>query len=133
MPAMFEGASLQVVLAVPDVVASVEFCRKVFGFQFQGYWDPGARRAVQEWTNAAPPEYAEVRAGENRIGLRSGTGGLEGVTLALTVSDSSGLYEKIRLSGANPTALEQQAWGAKLFSVADPNGLRWSFMEGTKR
>jgi uncharacterized glyoxalase superfamily protein PhnB len=133
MSAMFEGASLQVTLAVPKVVASVEFYRKVFGFHFQGYWDPVARRALQEWTSAAQPEYAEVRAGESRVGLRPGGGRFDGVELSLTVSDSSALFEQIRRAGGDPTAPAVQTWGAKMFSATDLNGLRWNFMEGPKR
>ena len=44
---MYTG-DLQANLIVPDVVASVEFFERVFGFSIQGYWDPEAKSATPQ-------------------------------------------------------------------------------------
>jgi predicted enzyme related to lactoylglutathione lyase len=129
---MYRG-ELQANLLVPDVVASVDFFRRVFGFSFQGYWDPVAKRDVPQWPGPGEPQYAELRAGNARIGLRPGGGmaPLRAPEFALSVLNADETANRIRNANGNPTTPEVQPWGAKMFSATDLNGYRWHFTEAT--
>jgi predicted enzyme related to lactoylglutathione lyase len=130
---MYTG-ELQLNLLVPDVVASVDFFQRVFGFSFHGYWDPAARLAVSEWTGPGQPDYAEVRAGNARIGLRPGGhhAPARAPEFALSVTNAAEAERRLRDAGGAPTTPEVQPWGATMFSATDLNGYRWHFTEVTK-
>lgn len=127
---MYTGA-LQLNLLVPDVVASVDFFVRVFGFSFEGYWDPALRRAVPEWPGPGRPTYAEVRAGSSRIGLRPDghPATSRAPEFALSVLNAEEAARRIRDADGRPTTPEIQPWGAKMFSATDINGYRWHFTE----
>jgi predicted enzyme related to lactoylglutathione lyase len=122
---------LRVNLLVPDVVSSVEFYERVFGFTFQGYWDPAARRSVPAWAGPGQPEYAEVGAGNARIGLRPGGSPApsRAPEFALHVLSAEATAKRIREAHGNPTTPALQPWGATMFSATDLNGYRWHFTE----
>ena len=130
---MFTG-DLQANLRVPDVVASVEYFRRVFGFSFQGYWHPETSRAVPEWTGPGQPEYAEVRAGNAKIGLRPGghRAPSRAPEFALTVTNADETARHIREANGDPTTPEMQPWGAKMFSATDLDGYRWHFTQAAR-
>jgi catechol 2,3-dioxygenase-like lactoylglutathione lyase family enzyme len=124
--------TMQVNLRVADVEASVRFYRDVMGFQFQGFWDPVSRSASQEWRGSSRPDYAEVRVGSARIGLRPAPDASKPsahVELALLVDDARQEHERIKVAGARPTDLAPQPWGAVMFSVTDPDGFKWDMVE----
>jgi uncharacterized glyoxalase superfamily protein PhnB len=126
---------MQVTLGVGDVERSVRFYRDVLGFQFQGFWDPISRTAVQEWSGPGKPEYGEVRVGESRIGLRPAARAVESsgqVEMAVHVDSVKQHYERIKAAGGSPTDLANQPWGAVMFSVTDPDGFQWQLIQMTK-
>jgi uncharacterized glyoxalase superfamily protein PhnB len=127
--------ALQVNLFVADVEKSVRFYKDVLGFHFQGYWDPVSKTASQEWRGAGKPEYAEVRVGVSRIGLQPAADASKSparVELALHVDDAAEQHARINASGAGSTDLAHQPWGAIMFSVTDPDGFKWQFVEMKK-
>ncbi len=127
--------ALQVNLFVADVEKSVRFYKSVFGFHFQGYWDPVSKSASQEWHGAGKPEYAELRVGAARIGLQPVPDASKPPTrveLALHVDDAQQQHQQIKSAGAEPTDLAHQPWGAIMFSVTDPDGFKWQLVEMQK-
>lgn len=121
---------VQITLQVRDVPESVDYYRRAFGFSFQGFWDPAARGVVVEWTAADQPAYAEVRAGESRIGLRPGpAAGTNSIELALTVDDLDDHCARVRAAGGTITDPERQRWGARMATAIDADGYRWNFLE----
>jgi uncharacterized glyoxalase superfamily protein PhnB len=127
--------ALQVNLFVADVEKSVRFYKDVFGFQFQGYWDPASKTASQEWRGAGKPEYAELRVGVSRIGLQPAADASRPparVELALHIDDAKEQHARINAAGAGPTELAHQPWGAIMFSVTDPDGFKWQLVEMKK-
>ena len=130
---MYTG-ELELNVLVPDVVASVDFLRRVFGFSFEGYWDPAAQRPVPSWSGPGQPEYAEVHAGSSRISLRPDghRGPSRAPEFALSVVDADEAAQRIREADGDPTTPEVQPWGAKMFSALDVNGYRWHFTESVK-
>jgi uncharacterized glyoxalase superfamily protein PhnB len=127
---------MQVNLFVADVEKSVYFYRDVLGFQFQGFWDPVSRTASQEWRGPARPDYAELRVGTARIGLRPAldeSTPSDRIEMALHVDNAQQQHERIEAAGAGPTDLAHQAWGAIMFSVTDPDGFKWQLVEMNKQ
>ncbi len=118
---------LQVTLFVRDVEASVEYYQRVLGFAFRGYWDPETHRVVEGWNRPEPPPFAEMLAGENRIGLRPAAHEPESSTVecALVAADLDVLYRRVRDNDADATQPTLQPWGARTFTVTDPDGHTW--------
>lgn len=122
---------LQVTLFVSDVLKSVDYYRNVLGFEFNGYWNPKTQGVEQEWGHDEPPEYAEVLAGENRIGLRPAQGPVQpgAVECSLEVTGIDHLHEQVRVRGGQATLPADQPWGARTFTTSDPDGHLWLFLE----
>ena len=127
---MYTG-KVQVALLVTDVARSVEFYTEVLGFGFSGFWDGENREIVDCWTGESAPEYAEVFAGENPVGLRKAgrivTAGT--AEFSLCVQDVQRIYESALRMGFDVPEPEDQPWNARTLSVRDPDGYLWHFIE----
>jgi len=127
---MFKGG-LQATLLVKDVTKSVRFYRDIMGFEFRGFYDPETKAAVTEWPHDHQPPYAEVYAGDTKIGFRPagdkqpapGT-----IVLTLQTERMDVLYERLNVAGAARGKPTEQPWGGVTLSAQDPDGYHWLFL-----
>ncbi len=127
---MYTG-TVQITLLVTDVARSVEFYTEVLGFGFSGFWDGKTREIVDRWTDELAPEYAEVFAGENPVGLRKAgrivTAGT--AECSLEVQDVRRIHASALRMGFDVPEPEDQPWNARTLSIRDPDGYLWHFIE----
>jgi len=135
MPPDFGGlmytGRIQVTLLVTDVARSVEFYQEVLGFGFSGFWDGQNREIVQFWTEELSPEYAEVFAGDNALGLRKAGRLITAGTAecSLEVQDVDRIHRSALRMGIDIPEPVDQPWKARTLSVRDPDGYLWHFFE----
>ena len=127
---MFNGR-IQMTFLVTDVARSVEFYTEVLGFGFSGFWDGKNREIVDCWTGEDPPEYAEVFAGENAVGLRKAGRVVTAGTAecSLDVRDVLRIHDAALRMGVDIPEPEDQPWNARTLSLRDPDGYLWHFIE----
>jgi uncharacterized glyoxalase superfamily protein PhnB len=117
-------------LYVADLEYSVVFYRDVLGFRFKGFWDEANRRVVQDYREAGSPSYAEVSAGGNGVGLQAASdrraGGAEHNLYVENIAD---YHHRVTAAGASASQPERQPWGATMFTLSDPDGHVWNFIE----
>jgi hypothetical protein len=125
---MFRGR-LAVTLYVHDLSASVDYYRWGLGFAFDGYWSAEAGHLPDNWEEAGMPAYAEVRAGDNVIGLQRAddVAMTFRAELRLEVIDIEGYHHHVKEAGAEPGDIVTHEDNWKAFTVNDPNGYVWQF------
>ena len=129
----FTGERLTL-LYVSDVRRSVAFYKSL-GFVHDYYYDYQKEIYVWEWTEAYPPEYAEMTQGKIRVGLTTADdpdqvyGG--GVRHYFLVEDVHAHFEMVDRNGivAEPHEVEIRPW-MNFFTVPDPDNHQIVF--GTK-
>ncbi|RJQ88458.1 glyoxalase [Amycolatopsis panacis] len=114
-----------------DATAALAWLTRVFGFTEEVRFEDASGEVFQ----------ATLRAGSGRIQL-SGVGseyweakGVEGPVGQLNViyvTDVDAQYERVRATlgeDAEPEPPQDQPYGARLFTVADPGGNSWTFWQ----
>lgn len=130
---MYQG-HVSAMLYVSDLKRSVEFYRQKLGFGFTGYWDDENERVTDDYEEAGEPGYASVKVGESEIGLHLDPdfeAGPRRFELHVRVDDADAVYEELTDRGVDATEPADQPWGARMFSVTDPDGHVWDFVEYT--
>lgn len=124
---MFKGP-LGGMIYVSDVVASANFYKDILGFDFSGYWD--SENCVMEWAQKEPPCYAGFNLEGSHFGIhpiekdcKVGTS----IEFYRMVDNADAYYEFVQSRGGQCGAPEDTPWGARLFSIQDPNGHYWGF------
>ncbi|MFP4601206.1 MAG: VOC family protein [Persicimonas sp.] len=129
---MLEG-KLQVMLYVSDLERSVEFYRDRLGFGFSGYWDDATDEVVEDWDDVEEPGYAEVTVGEDSVGLHPDPDfepGRTRIKISFTVDDVDAIYEAAVADGVvEATEPEDFPWGARMFTITDPDGHEIDFVQ----
>ena len=125
-------AKLGVMLYVADLKESVEFYRDKLGFGFHGYWDNATNEVVEQWEDLQEPGYASVTVGEDDIGLHPHPDFEEGpanIKINFEIDDADALYEEFTSKGVEASEPQDFPWGARMFTVVDPNGHKIDFLE----
>jgi lactoylglutathione lyase len=125
-------AKLQVMLYVSDLKRSVEFYRDRLGFGFSGYWDNATNEVVESWDDVEEPGYAEVQVGEDTVGLHPDPDfepGRTRIKISFTVDDADAIYEAAVDEGVEATEPRDFPWGARMFTVTDPDGHQMDFVQ----
>ncbi len=128
---MYEG-HVTALLYVSDLRRSVAFYRDQLGFHFTGYWDPVHRRVKDDYESANDPAYAGMNVGESHIGLHADpefSPGRPRVELHVPVADADAVHQVLTERGVQATEPQDEPWGSRVFSVTDPDGHAWDFME----
>ena len=128
---MYKG-HVSAMLYVSDLKLSVDYYRDRLGFGFNGYWDHVNERITDDYEEAGEPGYASVEVGESKIGLHVDPDfkpGHNRFELHVEVEDADKVYEKLSARGVDATEPEDQPWGARMFSVTDPDGHVWDFLQ----
>jgi catechol 2,3-dioxygenase-like lactoylglutathione lyase family enzyme len=106
-------------LAVPDLLAAVEFYTTRLGFA------PG-------FTWGDPPSFAGVNLGEMQLFLWQGTPAPQGCSVFFVVGDVDALYAFHRAAGVEVVEeIGDRDYGLRDYAVRDPNGYRLSFGQYT--
>ena len=123
--------TLGVMLYVRDLKRSVAFYRDVMGFEFQGWWDDVNAKVVDDYDDLAqPPGYAEVRVGEQSLGLHPAESITVGeVVVHLVVDDIRAFHATVQAAGAEPSEPQLMPWGEWMFTVKDPDGHAWGICQ----
>ena len=124
-------AKLGVMLYVSDLKRSAEFYRAL-GFGFEGYWDNVTNEVVEAWEDVQEPGYAEVRAGEASLGLHPDPDFESGpvrVKPSFTVGDVDAVFDAAVRAGADAIEPRDFPWGARMFTVTDPDGHKIDFVQ----
>ena len=128
---MLEG-KLGVMLYVRDLKRSVEFYRDCLGFEFAGYWDNATNEVVEDFDDVQEPGYAEVRIGQDSVGLHPDPDfepGRTRVKLSFTVPDADAIYDALADHGVETDEPKDFPWGARMFSVTDPDEHEMDFVQ----
>jgi PhnB protein len=122
--------SVNPLLSIRDVEASLKFYTELLGFSFEGTMLPG---------DDGKPVFAGVKRGETTIwldhteyaDLPPDTPVGVGVELYISLeknADIDALYEKVKAEGVKIVVeLQEQFWGDKRFVIQDLDGYRLSF------
>jgi catechol 2,3-dioxygenase-like lactoylglutathione lyase family enzyme len=106
-------------LAVPDLLAAVEFYTTRLGFA------PG-------FTWGDPPGFAGVNLGETQLFLWQGTPAPQGCSVFFVVGDVDALYAFHRAGGVEVVEeIGDRDYGLRDYAVRDPNGYRLTFGQYT--
>lgn len=111
--------SVNTYLAVENVVASMDFLERAFGFT----------RGVVLGDPGGQPRYAEMRHGNSVVMLipkgdqAAATGGA--AALYTYVDDVDRAAAQAREAGAGVSLAEDKPWGDRVAMVTDPDGYRW--------
>jgi uncharacterized glyoxalase superfamily protein PhnB len=127
---MYTGR-LQVALYVGNVVRSVDYYQRVLGFTFVGFWDAEGLRFVDRWRSTAPPEHAELRAGDNPIVLQPDDGRERRgrAEYVLEVDDLDLVFRRARANGGRVVDPWVHCTGDRMFTLTDPDGHVWRLVQ----
>lgn len=108
-----------------DAAAAVEWLTRVFGFVEE----------VRDVDPAGAVAEVELAVGEARVMLSGGrTPGPEegsGQLLIVHVEDVDAQHARVTDEGVDAEPPEDEPYGARIFSLTDPWGYRWSFWQHT--
>ena len=128
---MYKG-HISAMLYVSDLERSVDFYREKLGFGFTGYWDDVNHRVTDDYDEANRPGYASVEVGESKIGLHLDPefeAGSRRFELHVEIDDADALHAELSGQGLELTEPKDESWGARMFSVTDPDGHVWDFLQ----
>lgn len=120
----FSGEILPV-FYVRDVRRSVAFYHDTLGFDFDHFWNYDKNEPAYVWTDAEPPIYARMGAGDQKFALHLYQGNeklaASGMLHYFGVSDVDKHHERVqaKVNGLDP--LIDRPW-MRMFSVKDPDG-----------
>jgi lactoylglutathione lyase len=117
---------LRLELFVHDVGRSVEFYRRVLGFEVvaaSGGNDEQDYVAIRLGDAVIGLARAEILPDDHPVARHDGTPAGRGVEIVLEVHDVDAAFERAQRSGvARSSPLTAQAWGLVDFRVVDPDG-----------
>ncbi len=128
---MYSG-HLSIMLYVSDLKQSVEFYHEKLGFGFTGYWDDVNHRVTDNYEEANRPGYASVKVGESKIGLHldpSFEAGPRRFEFHVEIENADAHYAELQAKGLDLTEPKDESWGARMFSVTDPDGHVLDFLQ----
>ena len=112
---MIECEQLHPGLAVPDVLAAVDFYTSRLGF-------------TRGFTWGEPPSIAGVNLGRVQVFLQQGTPTPKGASISFIVGDADALYEFHRSRGVEIIAeIDDREYGIRDYGIRDLNGYHLSF------
>lgn len=127
-------ANAEAILYVSDLRRSTRFYEAVLGFAFEGYFTADNALVMDQ---DAQGEFAcaTLRARGLTVNLvpadPAGLGVGAGVGHVVNVPELDALHAAVQAAGAEPSAIEEQPWGFREFTVSDPDGYTWTLRTKT--
>ena len=113
---------LRLELFVADLPRSIDFYRRVLGFDLE-HSSAGGYTALRRGEAQIALNRAEHLPADHPVAIAAGERPGRGVEIVLEVDDLEGLYEQVQAAGwPIERALQRQPWGTVDFRVQDPDG-----------